>query len=127
MDDNQLEIYRENTKNNLWFSVFIIAVAILVPVFSIFFSYLRPANDTPAEWFQRSGAIVVVLALWVELHNNTIGVFLNSVGDDFTGYICILQKEFKARYVCIVRMGFIVAVLGSVIWGYGDVLYNQFT
>jgi hypothetical protein len=86
-------------------------------------SYFIPFTDDEGVWFARSGAIMVLLAVIVEFRFNNIvvkkisstikkAVLSKSALD--TG----IQKEQKN----IAITAHIFVVLGTIIWGYGDLI-----
>ena len=102
----------------------IIFVAIAVPFIAIFVPDLMPEKETIGTWLQRSGAVVVAFAVWVEIKNNAISGYIYPSGLSTSQYREL--KEFYGLYFNIIKWtGFVLAICGTVIWGYGDILLNQ--
>ena len=108
------------------------AVALLIlafiAIFLGYFSFLLEAviatvtNEKPEIWFQRSGAIVVLLAVFSEYCLSKIDGYINP-----TGLIVSRQEEFSAKYSTVYRVvkvfGVVMAIIGTLIWGYGDLAW----
>ncbi|NRQ40957.1 hypothetical protein HRH59_00010 [Rheinheimera sp. YQF-2] len=115
---------RKTINKSLLTTVPIILTAIAVPLVAMFCSALLPSSETVATWFQRSGSIVVALAVWIELKNNSISGYIYPSGlstSDFT----ILKNEYRWLYLAVRWSGFFLAISGTLIWGYGDIPLNN--
>lgn len=80
-------------------------------------------GDEPKLWFQRSGAVLVCLAVLIEF-----------------GFIKIVKMEHESRkiinehvddqiykiiYFVAHVFAFAIAIIGTLVWGYGDILYSR--
>lgn len=95
-------------------------LAILVPAISLF-DELRPQNEILASWFQRSGSLVVLLALFAEYQLLKIREIMNPSGlitkdDEYC------RDRYGSAYDCLVYVGLTCALFGTLIWGYGDLI-----
>ena len=86
------------------------------------------SGDPKEIWFQRSGALIVIAALWIELRLSSVsGSITKSEGRKVTGNDFILREELLNRFdvslARLKRLGLFFAFLGTVIWGYGDIIY----
>jgi len=104
----------------------ILLFAASVPFVAFFMPSLVPEGETIASWFQRSGAIVVALAVWVELKNNSINSYIypSGIGSSNFG---ILNSEYKFYFLAVRWFGFFLAISGTIIWGYGDIPFKHIT
>lgn len=105
----------------LWVWFVLICAAVTTPV--ILMTTISPLED-PATWFQRSGSIVVVLALLSELRVQELQR-LARVGEH--QYLCVyiyIQRIYRQRVQLAKIIAFIVVVIGTIIWGYGDLIYE---
>jgi hypothetical protein len=84
-------------------------------VFAIY-SYWLDASGASSNWFQRSGAIVVATSLFVE-YRRFKGPPTNRFG---------LTPRMKRLRNFFVPLGFILAVLGTAVWAYGDLFMRYF-
>lgn len=95
----------------------------LIPFVALYIPILKPSDELLAFWFQRSGSIIVVLALWIELKNNKANSLINPRGF-ITEEFEVIKKEYGKRHSFVTWFGFWVAIIGSIIWGYGDILFK---
>jgi hypothetical protein len=103
-----------------WFFIFSF-LSLIIPILSLS-DLLKPACETLEAWFQRSGATSVVFAIFAEFKADKMLNILNSdmVGPTFQKtYEKYLFPVKAYRYAAI---SFIV--LGTLIWGYGDLLFK---
>jgi hypothetical protein len=92
------------------------SVAIVVPIFA-FYSYLKPATESIASWFQRSGAITSIFAIFCQLRINN---FLEKVRGTAFAESWTMFNLFKRPLSIINYVVIIIAIFGSLVWGYGD-------
>lgn len=98
----------------VWVSL-IAAVLILWAGYS---GFLMPEIDKSAAWFQRSGSIVILIAVFAELF---VIKRLKSISDDQE---IVSRKKFK-NYISITNISVIaISLIGTVVWGYGDLIYK---
>jgi hypothetical protein len=99
------------------------ALSILMPALSLS-GLLKPTSEVLGVWFQRSGATTVVFAVFAEWKaTNMLGVFkpLGFVDQTFHSTRDKYLKQVKFyNYIALS-----LVVLGTVIWGYGDLLINM--
>lgn len=99
-------------------------LAILTPL-SAYFSLFIPINEQESIWFQRSGSITVLFAVWIEYNLSTVNEHINLSGI-WTTEQANLSNKYKHVYKIFQYIGVLLAVAGTVIWGYGDVIYKSF-
>ncbi|MFA6052215.1 MAG: hypothetical protein WC762_06450 [Methylobacter sp.] len=83
---------------------------------------LFPASETQFAWFQRSGSVVVVLAVWVQFKLQSVQTYF--ARDAY----CVpleLPKIYWTFYSVVSIINMFAMVLGTVIWGYGDILLKN--
>lgn len=84
---------------------------------------LLPVSETQSTWFQRSGAVVVVLTVWVQFELQSVKIYFDK---DAYSVPFLLPKNYWSSYSFVSISNVIAMVLGTVIWGYGDILYKGF-
>jgi hypothetical protein len=94
-----------------------------MPILSLL-ELFRPSSEVLGVWFQRSGATTVVFAVFAELKaTNMLGVFKPS------GFVDQTFHSTRDQYIKQVKIYHYIAlfliVLGTAIWGYGDLLINM--
>lgn len=89
----------------------LLIVAIVVAV-AAYMGALNPRPEQPGEWFSRSGALLTVLAIFAEL----------VIAKMFSRMHAGIQP--KVRWLVYPRsLAFILIIIGTFVWGYGDLLY----
>lgn len=81
-------------------------------------------KDEPKIWFQRSGAVLVCLAIILEFGvikilkmENDDRDKANEQGGEIT---------FKIMYLVAHIFAFSCAIIGTLVWGYGDIFYSHY-
>ena len=112
---------KHKVKNSLWLVLFLILLALLVPIFAVMIPY-RPGAENLASWFQRSGSVMTIISI-------TIDVKLFSIYQWFHSSNSLSKKleDFKERYYRNYKymslMALLLTVSGTLIWGYGDLIF----
>ena len=89
---------------------------------------LKPEIDPAYLWFQRSGSIVVFLSLYLDFNISKEKTRMNNQfpnsheGDFVENFEKHLPVFIILHIACLTT-----AVIGTVIWGYGDLLFKYFT
>lgn len=85
---------------------------------------LMPDKENLASWFQRSGSIMVVLAVWAEFKLLAIEGYISPSG---TAYVVPFDTPayFKTLYKVVSVTLVVAIIIGTVIWGYGDLLIRS--
>ena len=75
-----------------------------------------------AQLFQRAGAILVMFAILSDIQIRTFSRFTNikAVGVDY------INMDNNYRTVLFDKVTAVIAVLGTVVWGYGDIFVMQY-
>ena len=106
----------------LFWSIPLLLLTLALPVAALY-GVLVPENESISTWFQRSGSIMVICSLWVEYKLFGIN------GDVFPSGLCSgqevrLAEQYKLRVQIVKYMAVVGALSGTVIWGYGDLLWQ---
>jgi hypothetical protein len=101
-------------------SVILIFAALLFPVLAYVGLY-KPDSETVSLWFQRSGSITVILSLIAEYVISRLHGIIRPAGfsSDETEAI---RKKLERPLLTLRYVGGAMAVLGTIIWSYGDLL-----
>lgn len=102
----------------------LLLVAVAVPAMS-FVEAARPIGEPLGVWFQRSGAITTVFSMFAAALIRVLVARLHvpgTWGDDDGGAVL---DQFKVRLDLVNRMSFSLIIIGTVVWGYGDVIINK--
>lgn len=105
-----------------WLGLILVVFAIAAPFIALT-GWLKPVDDTDAIWFQRSGAVTTIFSL---LTGAGISSILNRLCPrgmtDLN--IEVIRGRFQIRFECIEIASLVATVIGTVIWGYGDILWD---
>ncbi|KIF46823.1 hypothetical protein [Vibrio owensii] len=114
--------YIKETRNQAW-GITAFLIVTLVAVIAVSQGFLLPASDKPEIWFQRSGSIIVVVALFLEyLVQKRLEAFSNGEVPPWEA-----GRLYKAFYQKLAVVCVIYGLLGTMVWGYGDLIYLKFT
>jgi len=104
-------------------SILFILTAIPIP-FLAYIGLFMPSNEDIQIWFQRSGSLIVLISSLAEYHAfkmlNTFNPIEMANEPEFTTKI---QYSNQAKILIIVSA--ICIGIGTIIWGYGDILYRN--
>lgn len=121
LEEKMEKAKREVVSSLLW-SLPLGFLSVAAPILA-FFGVCMPGSESTQIWFQRSGALTVLFAVWMEYilsksneHINLSGVVISRQTQ--------LSKEYKVPYRIIQYLGILLAIVGTVIWGYGDLIYS---
>jgi hypothetical protein len=124
-----MAVYQPSDKDlqqGLTLSWLILGLAVVVPVLALFFP-LPPVSgvDRPG-WFGRSGAVTTVFAILAQVILIRAKLSITPAGFGWEG----LQEQrdkFIPKFNSPELLILVVTVVGTLIWGYGDLLYLQLT
>lgn len=115
---SEIEIeLRRSLKLALPFLIFMIAIPL-----AAFFGLFNVMGDAPEIWFQRSGSLVVMFGLLIEYTLYSINDELFSIGTPRPKEIK-LQRKYRFQFSSMKYLGLGGAICGTLIWGYGDLLW----
>ena len=105
-------------KAELYFIASLCVLAVAVELFSLC-PVLRPSSESVASWFQRSGAITTVFAVFAQYR---IGNFLESIRGGTFAESWWLYDLFKTQQYLMSWVIAAITIWGAFVWGYGDLL-----
>lgn len=80
---------------------------------------LRPSSETLPVWFQRSGSITSLFAVYAQYR---VSNFAQKIQGGTFAESWWLYDLFKNHHALVSWIATFTGVLGSLIWGYGDLL-----
>lgn len=117
--------------NNSWTNLYRNGVAIIISGFIAaivlllagWYGWGNYFSDKPEMWFQRSGSMVTALLLVSDYY---VYKLANDVGEmDMIPQHAVKTKDAYRPFVKILPyMAIFLTVLGTFVWGYGDILYS---
>ncbi|MBY8086280.1 hypothetical protein KW496_11685 [Vibrio fluvialis] len=102
----------------LLYSIPLMIVAVVAPI-AAYNQLLLPLGENAGSWFQRSGAITLVFALWVEFNLIRVNEHINLSGITISDQTELSQK-YKLVYRVFQYLGIFLAIVGTIICSYGD-------
>lgn len=103
----------------------LIAAAVVAPLFSILCEWMV-SGESRAVWIQRSGAVTTLFSFIAGAMTVFTSGRLHTPGFFGDKQKLEVLKEFKWRFRFAEVAIFTLSVVGTVIWGYGDLLYKWF-
>lgn len=97
----------------------VLVVGALVPFFALIIPW-QPEGETLASWFQRSGSILVVITVFSEFKLLSIYSTVYPGGSTVTYGNAVSEIQIRF-YKILSSFVFFLAIMGTLIWGYGDI------
>lgn len=85
---------------------------------------ISPARDTFGAWFQRSGSVMVIAAIWVEFILLKISPFIDPSESAYAVPFEV-PPVYRRWFRGLSGAAVVFALLGTVIWGYGDLFFPE--
>lgn len=108
--------------NQLLWKTYLVRLAVICFIGLVI--WLKPDEQEYATWFARSGSLLVVMAVASEIWLSRIQreVFKENPH----GLYCqiYIEKRFAAKAKFSQRFDWSVGIIGTVIWGYGDLIWQ---
>ncbi|WP_447869138.1 hypothetical protein [Pseudomonas putida] len=118
---------KEPTDRDLWHSLslswLLIFLAAAIPLLSLILPFPQATGLDRAGWFSRSGALTTVFAILAEGVLIRAKLSITPVGFGWVG----LQEQrdkFIPKFNAPEWLIFTLTVIGTLIWGYGDIPFN---
>ena len=111
--------YRLRTNIFMYGCYLLLFISLIAPF--VGYCDMRPEFETRETWFQRSGALTTIFALLSTTLRDLTSSFLYSGGFGEKAKL-IVKQEFQLRFALVFAVGFVLTVVGTIIWGYGDTI-----
>ncbi|HIF9267421.1 TPA: hypothetical protein ACX6Q4_003101 [Photobacterium damselae] len=117
---------KKKVKRELLTSVPILLLAFIFPILAWFGIF--QLEDNSAIWFQRSGSITVLFAVWVEFKLFKLAGLTNPISENGKTYDDMRKSDYlqthNLKKIQIIKyLSAVLAISGTVIWGYGDLIF----
>lgn len=104
---------------------FYICIALLLVTFSIFGSlnfvpFMRPSFETAGSWLERSGALVGVMAMFIEFRSRRISNLLDNAVPRLPSSLFQQINHYASHESIIHKVVLFLGISGAVIWSYGS-------
>ena len=122
------------TLSAYWFDTTLLILAVGAPVLSALgapmLSALLSSDTGEAHWFQRSGSLTVLFAVILEFWTTTIvkdardAAWAAAKRRSWAGTAVLGQLPTPRKVIALIAL--VLMVLGTIIWGYGDLIISEF-
>lgn len=85
-------------------------------------SFFASITDPKGNWFSRSGAVMVLLAVIVEFYLGNLQQKKNSSASITAGLGIPMSGDLPTIKQYFAKTAHAFAILGTLIWGYGDLI-----
>ena len=100
-------------------------IALLIAVYAIpIFFYFYSNTNNEGHWFSRSGSLMVIFGAFLEYRNFGIQQYLREKRDETWKPNPEIVTKLKSRMPFDILI-LASLVLGTAIWGYGDLLFKN--
>ncbi|HHF3215076.1 TPA: hypothetical protein ACPJ2C_000907 [Vibrio alginolyticus] len=117
---------KKKIKRELLTSVPILLLSFIFPILAWFGVF--QLEDNSAIWFQRSGSVTVLFAVWVEFKLFKLAGLTNPISENGKTYDDMRKSDYlqthNSKKIQIIKyLAAVLAISGTVIWGYGDLIF----
>ena len=102
--------------------VLVLCMCAVIPLLLSLMDNFRPQADAPGQWFQRSGAVMTVIAMFAQFKAEGIDAMI--AGGAFSES-WQANRKYKRRQLLAAGLSLALVVIGTVIRGYGDLLFPR--
>jgi len=117
--------WRVRDKMNIreyWIDILFTLLAVIPVCVSLYIDINTIENEY--YWFQRSGSIMVLFAVALDFEQSKYTKTKESSSLMIEGKPAIIGQVLSITRVYIQRFSIVLIVLGTAIWGYGDLLFK---
>ncbi|CAH8239249.1 hypothetical protein [Vibrio aestuarianus] len=123
----ELSEIKKKVKRELLTSAPILLLAFIFPILAWFGVF--QLEDNSAIWFQRSGSVTVLFAVWVEFKLFKLAGLTNPISENGKTYDDMRKSDYlqthNSKKIQIIKyLAAVLAISGTVIWGYGDLIFT---
>ena len=125
-----------NSEVKLYVHLFVLCTALVAAIAWVLFALSSVlANSACPEWFQRSGAILVVVAILSSIatrpfvYDHTFSD-LKNVWENAMGRADLKPEHWAKKYnvfSVLVWLELVLAICGTLIWSYGDIWVEKYS
>ena len=111
-----------HVEKRIFTAIIFLSIAVLTPILAAQ-GYLLPKSSSVPSWFQRSGAIIVLLGAIVEISIYRLPDYIYGDGNHPDYPPAFDDGGIHEKFYHFIKvLGIIVVVLGTIICGYGDLI-----
>ncbi|WP_299178790.1 hypothetical protein [uncultured Neptuniibacter sp.] len=115
----------DRVKSKLWKYSLLCAASFMPPIIAISMPFYLVSpylseNETLSTWFQRSGSLMVIIAIITEFKLYSLNDYFDL--NNTRMFVPVdLPKTYKSTYFVISIVALMSMLIGTLIWGYGDI------
>jgi len=113
----------DRINKNYLFDILLIVCAVVPVIWSLTID-LKGCSDCH-YWFQRSGSLMVLFAVLLELNSLKYHEVKGSKNTFVNGKRVAISEELPVFKKAMRITGFLLAIAGTFIWGYGDLPFKS--
>ena len=112
--------YERRIRRAIVWSLVLCVCAVIPPLFSMLGS-LKPQAEPLGQWFQRSGALMTVIAVFAQFKAGSIATMIagTTFAESWEAY-----HKYKRHQAVVAGLSLVLVVIGTIVWGYGDLLFR---
>ena len=112
----------KKTLSAYWFDATLLIAAVGAPLFSASLSFDTGRDD----WFQRSGSLMVLISTILEFRQGyaALEAWAAVKRRSSAGVAVLGQLPTPRKAIAVIALALVV--LGTIIWGYGDLMIKEF-
>ena len=123
VDPEILAMIESSIRRELFLIVPLLTISAVIPVCA--WHGILQQDDNVSIWFQRSGSLTVLFAVWAEYKLFKIRKLTNPMSEGGETWQDLahqgaLKTKYKKMLNVINFISVILVIIGTVIWGYGD-------
>ena len=116
--------YERRVRRAIFWAFVLCLCAVIPPLLSLPGGF-RPQMgqaDTPGQWFERSGAVMTAFAVFAQFKAGGIAAMIagGTFGESWEAY-----HKYKRSQAAVTVLSLVLVVIGTVIWGYGDLIFPR--
>jgi hypothetical protein len=100
-----------------------LCVCAIIPLLFSMLGWFKPQAEPLGQWFQRSGAVMTVFAVYAQFKANSITAMIAGSG---WGGPFALDPRYKGQQNVAAGLSLALVIIGTLVWGYGDLLFRLF-
>lgn len=112
---------RRGTRNLFFYSVGLLALGVVFALSSFFLNGI--ADQSAAQWLQRSGAVLTALSAWAVALNEITSRKLWVPGTYANAELLPVYDKYKPCFGRVRAAGITLSIFGTIVWGYADLWF----
>ena len=123
MTNQDIERLRREHEARVWRAflwAYGLCLCAVIPSLFSMLGIFKPQAEPLGQWFARSGAMMTVIAVFAQFRAANIATMIQgrAFGESWEFY-----HKYKHRQAVAAVLSLVLVVLGTIVWGYGDLLF----